>query len=85
MAAGIEGRITSLSDELVIVRSEDGRSEIRVALDLVVAFDSGDTRGIPKESEEFDFGLVASSNAAKLSDRTSHPHDSTTTISSTPT
>jgi len=57
-AVAFEGKITSLSDELVTLRSDDGRSKIRVALDLAVAFGFEDTRHTPKEAEEFDLGLM---------------------------
>jgi hypothetical protein len=58
LGIGMDVRILSLSDEFVTARSDDGRSTIRVAIDLAVAFGYGDTRGISEEPEEFDSALV---------------------------
>ena len=57
-STSIEGTIFSLTDDLVIVRSDNGLSELRVDLSLAVAFGYEDTRRLPAMSAEFDSGLV---------------------------
>ncbi|HEY6347147.1 MAG TPA: hypothetical protein VIY49_37120 [Bryobacteraceae bacterium] len=54
----VEGKMADLSESLIAVRSDDGRSEIRFSLDAVVAFDFNDTRRMPEASKEFDFGVT---------------------------
>lgn len=57
LAAGLEVRIVSVSNEEVCARSEDGNAEIAVVLGRAVAFGFGDMRS-SDEGKDFDFGLV---------------------------
>jgi hypothetical protein len=58
-SAGIEGLIVSVTEDLIVVRSDDGCSEVRVDLDLPVCFAYEDTRKVPAESDRFDAGIFA--------------------------
>jgi len=57
-SAGIEGRVVSATDALVVVRSDDGSAELHADIGSAVCFGFGDTREVPAESDRYDAGVI---------------------------
>ena len=56
--ASLRGKITSLSEDEVRIKSEDNTSEVAVTLDRVLRFGYAEPRRESREREDFVSGLV---------------------------